>query len=149
MELYIIDGHSMIYRAYYALIRRPLINTKGMNTSAIYGFLRMLFRLLKLFSPQHIVISFDTGKPNFRHQMFEKYKETRKKMPDDLIAQLPILKKLVKLLGIPQIEVEGYESDDIIGKIATEYAKKGFKIYIISKDQWAIQSAQNSSLISF
>ncbi len=147
MELYIIDGHSMIYRAYYALIRRPLINTKGMNTSAIYGFLRMLFRLLKLFSPQHIVISFDTGKPNFRHQMFEKYKETRKKMPDDLIAQLPILKKLVKLLGIPQIEVEGYESDDIIGKIATEYAKKGFKIYIISKDKDLLQLVNENIFI--
>jgi len=138
-KLYIVDGHSMIYRAYYAFIRRPLINTKGMNTSAIYGFLRMLFRLLKFFSPQYLIISFDTGKPNFRHKMFEQYKETRKKMPDDLIVQLPVLKKLVQLLGIPQIEVEGYESDDIIGKIATEYANKGFKIYIISKDKDLLQ----------
>lgn len=137
--LYIIDGHSMIYRAYYALIKRPLINSKGMNTSAIYGFLRMLFRLIKSFSPKYLLISFDTGKKNFRHDMFKPYKENRKEMPDDLITQIPVLKKIIDLLGVRQVEVDGYESDDVIAKIAKDYAKKGLSVYIVSKDKDLLQ----------
>ncbi|MDD5067742.1 MAG: hypothetical protein PHF84_11920 [bacterium] len=90
---FIIDGHSMIYRAYYAFIRNPLINSRKFNTSAIFGFLRMLFRLIRLFKPKYLIISFDTGKPNFRHSLYKDYKITRKKMPDDLVPQLPYHKQ--------------------------------------------------------
>lgn len=138
-KLYIIDAHSMIYRAYYVFIRRPLINSKGFNTSAIYGFLRMLFRLIKTFNPKYLITSYDTGKPCFRHAIFEDYKKSRKKMPDDLIAQLPILKQLITLFGIPSIEIEGYESDDVIASIAKKFASKDFIVYIISKDKDLVQ----------
>lgn len=134
-KLYIIDAHSMIYRAYYVFIRRPLINSKGFNTSAIYGFLRMLFRLIKNFNPLYLVTSYDTGKPSFRNEIFVDYKKSRKKMPDDLIAQLPIIKKVINLFGIYSLEIEGFESDDVIASLAKKFSEKNFEVYIISKDK--------------
>jgi len=146
-RIYIVDGHSLIYRAYYAFIRRPLLNSKGFNTSAIFGFLRMILRIIKVLSPKYMVVSFDTGKPNFRHKIYTEYKETRKKMPDDLKAQVPILKNLTKLFGIPQIEVDGYESDDVIGKLALDYSKNGFKVFIITKDKDLFQLVDKNIFI--
>ncbi len=137
-SIFIIDGHSLIYRAYYAMIRRPLINKKGMNTSAVYGFLRILFHLIKKFSPRYMVVSFDTGRKNFRHKMFKEYKETRKKMPDDLQEQIPYIKKIIKYIGICQIEVENFESDDVIAYITKKFKGKN-NIYIVSKDKDLLQ----------
>lgn len=142
-SVFIIDGHSMIYRAYYAFIKRPLMNSKGMNTSAIFGFLRMLIKFIKVFKPKYLIISFDTGKPNFRHTLFTEYKATRKKMPEDLIPQIPELKKIIKLLGIPQIEVAGYESDDSIAKIAKDFAEQDYKSFIITKDKDLLQLVED------
>ncbi len=137
-SLFIVDGHSMIYRAYYALIRRPLLNKKGMNTSAIYGFLRILFHMLKKFSPRYMIISFDTGKPNFRHKMYKEYKATRKKMPEDMAYQIPYIKDAVKFLGIPQIEIENFESDDVIAYLSKKFSKEK-NIYILTRDKDLLQ----------
>lgn len=141
-SLFIIDGHSMIYRAYYAFIRNPLVNSKGFNTSGVFGFLRMLFRLMKRFSPKRLLVSFDTGKPNFRHALFKEYKSTRKKMPDDLIPQVPYIKKITALLGIPQVEIEDYESDDAIAGLARAAKKHGMTSYIITKDKDLLQTVE-------
>ncbi|MBU1077531.1 MAG: DNA polymerase I [Spirochaetes bacterium] len=146
-SVFIIDGHSMIYRAYFALIRNPLINSKGFNTSAIYGSMRMLFKLLKEFNPEYIVVSFDTGKPNFRHKLFKEYKATRKKMPDDLIPQIGKLKKLLAYFGVPQIEVEGFEADDVIAQLADYCVKKGKSVYTISKDKDLLQIIGDRSIV--
>ncbi len=134
-SVFIIDGHSMIYRAYFALINRPLINSKGFNTSAIFGFMRILLKLIKRFKPQYLIISFDKGKPVFRHKIFSEYKATRPKMPDDMRAQIPEIKNMLKLYGIPQIEADGFEADDIIAQLSIKFEKKEKNVYIVTRDK--------------
>lgn len=146
-SVFIIDGHSMIYRAYFSLIRSPLVNSQGFNTSAIYGFMRMLLKLLKLYKPQYLIISFDTGKPNFRHKIFKDYKATRKKMPDDLIPQIPELKKMLELFGIPQIEINGFEADDVIAQLVSNLDTDNKSSYIVTKDKDLLQLITDKSVI--
>jgi DNA polymerase-1 len=134
-KLYIIDGHALIYRAYYAFIARPLTNAKGENTSAVFGFTRMLLRLLKVFSPEHILVTFDSREKTERKKLYDQYKANRKKMPDDLIPQIPIIKEVVKGLGLRQMELPGHEADDIIGTIATAASAADAEVYIISRDK--------------
>ncbi len=134
-KLYIIDGHALIYRAYYAFITRPLVNSKGENTSAIFGFTRMLVKLMKTFKPEHLLVTFDAGGKTFRHEMFDEYKAQRKKMPDDLRSQIPEIKNIVKALNIRQMEVPGFEADDIIGTMSVKADKEGYEVYIISRDK--------------
>ncbi len=134
-KLYVIDGHALIYRAYYAFISRPLVNAKGENTSAIFGFTRMLVKLMKTFNPDHLLVTFDSSGKTFRHEMFEEYKAQRKKMPDDLRAQIPEIKNIVQALGIRQMEVQGFEADDIIGTMAVKAETEGYDIFIISRDK--------------
>ncbi|MBC7337569.1 MAG: DNA polymerase I, partial [Clostridia bacterium] len=116
-RLILIDGHSMLYRAFYAL---PSLSTKnGLPTNAIYGFLRMLLKLLKDYKPSHFGVAFDTPKPTFRHMEFNEYKTKRPPLPDKLKPQIKITKDILKAMGIKSIEIEGYEADDIIGTIST------------------------------
>lgn len=146
-SVFIIDGHSMIYRAYFAFINRPLINSQGFNTSAIFGSMRILLKLIKQYHPQYLIVSFDTGKPNFRHKLFKNYKATRKEMPDDLIPQIDEIKKMLKLFGIPQIEVDGFEADDVIAQLSRTLKKDDNMIYIISKDKDLLQLVNNHTKI--
>ena len=116
--LYLIDGTALMYRAYFAFIRNPLFNSRGENTSAAFGFTNTILSLIREHSPEYISVVFDTGKPTFRHAMYEQYKATRQKMPGELIDQVPRVKEAVTALGMHQIELNGYEADDIIGTLA-------------------------------
>ncbi|MCC6273418.1 MAG: hypothetical protein IT572_08120, partial [Deltaproteobacteria bacterium] len=114
--LYIVDGSSYIFRAYYAI--RHLNNSKGLPTNAVYGFTQMLLRLLKEEKPEYLVMVFDSKEPSFRKQEFEAYKANREVPPDDLIPQFDYIKKVVTALNIPQLERPGFEADDIIATVA-------------------------------
>src|SRR3989338_5570975 len=129
--LIIIDGHSLLYRAFHAL--PPLTNKNGQATGAVYGFLLILFKAIKDLRANYIVACFDTPKPTFRHEKFDDYKAHRPKTPDDIISQIPIIKEVLKSFNIPIFEKEGFEADDLIATIAKKneaYAQ----IYILSGD---------------
>jgi DNA polymerase-1 len=126
---------ALAYRAYFAFIQRPLINSKGMNTSAIYGFVTSLMKILEDEKPEHIAVVFDTKGPTFRHKMYEPYKATREKMPEDMGAQLGLLKDVVRAFNVPVVELSGYEADDIIGTLAKRAEKEGVLTYMVTGDK--------------
>src|SRR5210317_2270924 len=109
-RLILLDGHALVYRAHYAFIARPLINSKGWNTSAITGFVRTLWDLVKDEHTSHIAVSFDLPGPTFRHEMYEPYKANREAQPEDITFALPWIKKIVEAFRIPVVSLEGYEA---------------------------------------
>ncbi len=139
IRLFLIDGSELAYRAYFAFIRNPLINSKGENTSAVFGFTNTLLKLLREERPDYIGVVFDTKKPTFRHQMFADYKATRQKMPEEMSAQLPRIREVVEALNLPILEVEGYEADDLIGTLAVRGSKLGYEVVIFSGDKDMLQ----------
>jgi DNA polymerase-1 len=142
--LYIMDGHGLIYRAYYALVRRPLVTTKGENTSAIHGFMRMLMRLMKDCSPEYLVCAFDSKKKTFRHELFPEYKQKRLKAPEDLLSQVETIKELVVKLGVQGIAAEGFEADDVIGTLVDAAKREGVRCVIVSSDKDILQLVDES-----
>jgi DNA polymerase I len=133
--LVLIDGMALAYRSYFAFISRPLTNARGENTSAVFGFTNALLQFLDTHKPQYACVCFDTAAPTFRHEMFTEYKATREAMPDDMRPQIQIIKDIVKAYNIPQLEMPGYEADDIIGTLAKEAEKKGIESLIITPDK--------------
>ena len=142
--LYILDGHGLIYRAYYAFINRPLVTTKGENTSAIFGFMRMLLRLLQDEEPRYLVCAFDPRGKTFRHERFPEYKAKRMKAPEDLHVQGELIKNIVEKLGIARIEVEGFEADDVIGTLTMQASARGMKSVVLSGDKDILQLIDES-----
>ena len=134
-SIYLIDGTALIYRAYFAFIRNPLINSKGENTSATYGFVNSLLKIINDENPDYMAVVFDTKAPTFRHELYDEYKSTRAKMPDELADQIPRIKQAVDALNLPSFEMEGYEADDIIGTIAHNAAKKGLRVWCVTGDK--------------
>ncbi|HRR82591.1 MAG TPA: 5'-3' exonuclease H3TH domain-containing protein, partial [Planctomycetota bacterium] len=134
-RLFLIDGHALAYRSYFAFIRNPLINSKGQNTSAIYGFASTVLRLIEKESPDRIAVVFDSPEPTFRHQRFPDYKATREKMPDEMREQLPLLDEVVAALGLPSIRCPGFEADDVIGTLARRAEAAGWDALIVSGDK--------------
>lgn len=134
-RLYLLDGMALAYRAYYSFIGRPLLNSKGMNTSAVYGFTTALMKILDDHTPDHIAVVFDTPAPTFRHEMYPAYKATRQKMPEDMAAQLAILKDVVRAFNTPVIELPGYEADDVIGTLARRAEREGVMTYLVTGDK--------------
>jgi len=134
-KLFLLDGHALVYRAHYAFINRPLINSKGINTSAITGFTRSLWDILQKQKPTHIAVAFDPKGPTFRHKMYEPYKANRDAQPEDIGIALPYIKSIVEAFNIPIAEVDGYEADDTIGTIAKQAEKEGFKVYMVTPDK--------------
>ncbi|MBP8976526.1 MAG: DNA polymerase I [Bacteroidetes bacterium] len=134
-RVFLLDGMALAYRAYYAFIHRPLINSKGINTSAIFGFITFLNRILSVEHPEHIAVVFDTSVPTFRHHAYKKYKATRQKMPEDMSAQIPILKEIINAYNIPVIELDGYEADDIIGTLARQAEATSALAFLVSPDK--------------
>ncbi|MGK5091722.1 DNA polymerase I [Deltaproteobacteria bacterium TL4] len=129
--LYAVDSMAILYRSYFAMIRNPLINFKGMNTNGIFGFLTQLMGIIEKKRPDYLAVVTDTPEPTFRHELFPKYKATREKMPEDLVEQLPYLPRLVNALGLPYLSLPGYEADDIIGtlmRICREQALEGVMV---------------------
>jgi DNA polymerase I len=133
--LYLIDGSALIYRAFFAFIRNPLVNSKGENTSATFGFVNSMLKILREENPDYLAVVFDTKEPTFRHHRYAEYKSTRAKMPDELVAQLPRIKETVTKLNIAQYEMPGWEADDIIGTLAHRGEKEGFTVWCVTGDK--------------
>jgi DNA polymerase I len=134
-KLFLIDAYAIIYRAYYAFIRNPRINSKGLNTSAIFGFINTLEDVLKREKPTHIAVAFDPKGKTFRHEAFEKYKAQREATPEDIRLAVPIIKNLIKAYNIPALEVAGYEADDVIGTMAKKAEQAGFEVFMLTPDK--------------
>ncbi|MBI4975038.1 MAG: DNA polymerase I [Candidatus Omnitrophica bacterium] len=136
-RLFLIDGNSFCYRAYYAI--RSLSNSKGQPTNAIYGFVTMLNKIVKDNQPDMLAVAFDLKGPTFRHKKFEEYKIHRKPMPDELVSQMPYIKEVVKAYNIPIYEVEGYEADDVLATLAKKAEGEDIETYIVTGDKDALQ----------
>ncbi len=134
-KLFLLDAYALIYRSYYAFIRNPRINSKGQNTSAIFGFVNTLEEVLRKENPSHIAVAFDPPGPTFRHTEFEKYKAQREATPEDIKFSVPIIKEIIKAYNIPVLEVPGYEADDVIGTIAKRADKERFDIFMMTPDK--------------
>lgn len=141
--LVIIDGNSIINRAFYAL--PDLTNKQGLHTNAIYGFTTMLFKIIENYKPTHISVAFDKKAPTFRHLEYKEYKAGRKKMPDELREQIEPLKNVLDAFKINRLELEGYEADDIIGTVSLKAEKEGYKVFIVTGDKDAIQLASKTT----
>lgn len=134
-KLFLLDGHALVYRAHFAFITRPLINSKGLNTSAINGFTRMLWDLLRTEKPTHIAVAFDPHGPTFRHEQYPKYKANREEQPEDIGVAIPWIQKILKGFHIPILCVPGFEADDVIGTIAKRAGDEGFTVYMVTPDK--------------
>ncbi|MCH2023965.1 MAG: DNA polymerase I [Saprospiraceae bacterium] len=134
-KLFLLDAFALIYRAHFAFIRNPLINSKGMNVSAITGFTNTLWDVLQKEKPSHIAVVFDLPGPTFRHDMYEPYKAQREAQPEDITLSIPYIKKIIKAFNIPVAFCEGYEADDVIGTLAKQAEKEGFEVYMMTPDK--------------
>jgi DNA polymerase I len=134
-KLFLLDAYALIYRAYYAFIKNPRINSKGLNTSAIMGFVNTLNEVLTKEKPSHIGVAFDPKGPTFRHEAFAQYKAQREETPEDIRKAVPIIKDILKAYNIPVLEVNGYEADDVIGTLATKASEQGVTTYMMTPDK--------------
>src|SRR5437867_3639952 len=134
-KLFLLDGMALVYRAHFALIARPILSSKGVNTSALYGFTQTLLEILKNQQPTHIAVAFDTEAPTQRHAEFAEYKATRETMPEDLSQALPHVRRMIEAFNIPVLTCDGYEADDIIGTLARRAEKEGFQSYMVTPDK--------------
>ena len=135
MKLFLIDAYALIYRSYYAFIKNPRINSKGVNTSAIFGFINSLEDVLKRENPTHIAVAFDPKGPTFRHEAFEQYKAQREETPEVIRQSVPIIKEIIEAYNIPILEVPRYEADDVIGTVSKQAEKEGFEVYMMTPDK--------------
>lgn len=134
-KLFLLDAYALIFRAYYAFIKNPRITSKGLNTSAIFGFLLALEEVLQKQKPTHIAVVFDTPTPTFRHEMFKEYKAHRDETPEDIIKAVPYIKRLIEAYKIPVIDYPGFEADDVIGTLARKASERGFVTYMMTPDK--------------
>lgn len=134
-KLFLLDAYALIYRAYYAFIKSPRINSKGFNTSAVLGFVNTLEDVLKKENPTHIGVAFDPAGPTFRHEAYEQYKAQREETPEAIRLSVPIIKDIIRAYRIPILEVSGYEADDVIGTLATEAGRRGITTYMMTPDK--------------
>lgn len=134
-KLFLLDAYALIYRSYYAFIKSPRINSKGLNTSAIMGFVNTLNEVLAKERPTHIGVAFDPAGPTFRHEAFPEYKAQREATPEDIKKAVPIIKDILRAMRIPILEAPGYEADDVIGTLATKAAEAGVDTYMLTPDK--------------
>lgn len=146
-KLFLIDAMAMIYRAYFAMISSPLINPAGKNTSAVFGFVNSLVKLLDDEKPDHIAVCFDTAAPTFRHEEFAEYKAHRQEIPSDMPWQIDMVKEVVKAMSIPTIELDGYEADDIIGTLVKQAEKEGVLSYMVTPDKDYMQLVTDKTFV--
>ncbi|MEJ2658770.1 MAG: 5'-3' exonuclease H3TH domain-containing protein, partial [Desulfobacterales bacterium] len=143
--LYLIDGSAYIYRAYHAI--RSLANSKGFPTNAVFGFTRMLIKLLEDRSPKYMGMFFDAKGPTFRHEIYRDYKANRPPMPDDLAMQIPYIKEITHGFNIPVIEMQGFEADDLIGTYGCRAEKAGFSVVMVTGDKDFVQLVTDRAII--
>ena len=135
MKLFLLDAYALIYRSYYAFIKNPRVNSKGQNTSAVFGFVNTLEELLRKENPTHIAVAFDPPGGTFRHDAYEKYKAQRQETPEDIRAAVPIIKEIIAAYNIKELEVLYYEADDVIGTIAKKAEKENIDVYMMTPDK--------------
>lgn len=145
--VYIIDSYGLIYRCYFAFISRPLTNSKGENVSALFGFFRNLHSILEHYKPSYIIAAMDSKTPTFRHKIFDQYKANRPKTPEDLHAQIPWICDILGAMGIPTLQCDGYEADDIIATVASQCEKAGRNCRILSGDKDLMQLVTETTQI--
>ena len=139
-KLLVIDGNSIMNRAFYGLSgKNMLTNKEGIPTNAVYGFLNILFKVLSEDKPTHIAVAFDLKAPTFRHKMYDGYKANRKGMPDELAVQMPIIKEVLDAMNITRVEIEGYEADDILGTLAKKSEEKNIETVLFTGDRDSFQ----------
>ncbi len=141
MNLYLIDGNSYFYRAYYAI--KALSNSKGLPTNAIFGFTNMLLKIIREKKPDGVVVSFDSPVPTERHRIYEEYKAHRPETPSDLVQQIPHIRKIISAFNINIFEIPGYEADDVLGTIARKTASQGINVFIVTGDKDMLQLVDN------
>lgn len=146
-KLFLLDAYALIFRAYYAFIKNPRITSKGLNTSAIFGFLLTLEEVLNKHKPSHIAVVFDTPSPTFRHVMFSEYKANRDETPEDIKKAVPYIKKLLEAYNIPVIDYPGFEADDIIGTLARKASAEGFVTYMMTPDKDFAQLVNENTIM--
>jgi DNA polymerase I len=134
-KLFLLDAYALIFRSYYAFIKNPRITSKGLNTSAVFGFLLTLEEVLQKQKPTHIAVVFDTPTPTFRHEMFKEYKANRDETPEDIKKAVPYIKRLIEAYKIPVIDFPGFEADDVIGTLARQASSQGFTTYMMTPDK--------------
>ena len=134
-KLFLLDAYALIFRAYYAFINRPITNSKGLNTSAIFGFTSVLEELIRKEKPTHIAVVFDPPSPTFRHEIFRDYKANRLKTPEDIKLSVPYIKEIIRGFNIKVIEIDKYEADDVIGTLAKRAEKEGYRTYMMTSDK--------------
>lgn len=144
-KLVLIDGHSILNRAFYGM--PALTDSEGRHTGAVYGFLNILFKILEEEKPQYLAVAFDLHAPTFRHKMYGQYKGTRKPMPEELRAQVPLMKEVLSAMGVCIVEQEGYEADDILGTFARRGEREGLDVTIVSGDRDLLQLATDTVLV--
>ena len=137
--LYLVDSYAFIYRSYFAFLSRPLRNAAGANVSAVFGFFRFIFNLFDERNPGAFAAVFDSRGPTVRHEMYEAYKATRQKTPDDLHAQVPLVEEILGALKVPLLRAEGFEADDVIATLAARCKAEGRECWIVSGDKDLLQ----------
>jgi len=138
-RLFLVDGSALAYRSHFAFIRKPLINSKGENTGAVFGFTRSLLKLIDDEKPDFLAVVFDTREPTFRHKKFAEYKATRERMPEELVEQLPKILEVSEALGAPIVQVPGFEADDVMATLAQEAALKNMEAFLVTGDKDLMQ----------
>ena len=146
-KLFLLDAYALIYRSYYAFIKNPRINSKGLNTSAIVGFVNTLYEVLTKEHPTHLGVAFDPHGPTFRSEVYPAYKAQREATPEDIKKAVPIIKDLLKAWNIPILQVDGYEADDVIGTLATKAGQEGVQTYMLTPDKDYGQLVTNNVFI--
>ena len=134
-NLFLLDAYALIYRAYFAFANNPRINSKGVNTSAVFGFTNSLIEIIKKEEPTHLAVVFDTKKPTERHIEYPEYKAQREEMPDGLREGLPYIDKLLEAFNIPKLFKDGFEADDVIGTLAKKAEQEGFQVFMMTLDK--------------
>ncbi len=134
-KLFLLDGHALIYRAHYAFITRPLLNSKGWNVSAVHGFMRTLWDMMQKEKPTHLAVVFDPKGGTFRHEKFDAYKANREAQPEDITFAIPYVHRIVEAMNIPVLVVKNYEADDVIGTLAKQAEKEGYDVYMVTPDK--------------
>ena len=144
----VIDGNSLLNRAYYA-IRTPMLTGSGLYTQGVFAFINMLNKLISDYDPEYLAVAFDRKAPTFRHQQYKEYKAGRKKTPPELLMQFPLLKEVLEAMKIPVLEIDGYEADDILGTVARKADEEGFHTYIVTGDRDSFQLASENTTVIY
>ena len=134
-KLFLIDGHALVFKMYYAFLRRPMVNSKGMDTSILFGFTKYLLEMIEREKPTHLAVAFDPPGGTFRNEMYPEYKANRPDTPQLIIDALEPLSEIVRAMNIPVLMIPGYEADDVIGSMALRSAGEGFDVYMVTPDK--------------